>query len=79
MHSAYLCFKVLATFGAITMCGSHKKARNIERGFALGHKNVHFLREGDGDICWYHLKRKTLAANHTKAISQTDNHKLLAH
>jgi hypothetical protein len=44
-HSTYLCLKVPATFGAITVCGSEKEARNIERGFALGHKNVHFLRE----------------------------------
>jgi hypothetical protein len=46
LHSAYLCLKVPATFGAITMCSSQKEARNIEHGFALGHKNVHFLREG---------------------------------
>jgi hypothetical protein len=42
----YLCLKVPATFGAITMCGSQNEARNNERGFAPGHKNVHFLREG---------------------------------
>jgi hypothetical protein len=46
LHSAYLCLKVPATFGAITMCSSQKEARNIEHGFALGHRNVHFLREG---------------------------------
>jgi hypothetical protein len=45
LHSAYLCLKVLATFGVITVFGSQKEARNIERGFTLGHKNMHFLRE----------------------------------
>jgi hypothetical protein len=45
LHSAYLCLKVPATFGVITAFGSQKEARNIERGFAPGHKNVHFLRE----------------------------------
>jgi hypothetical protein len=30
LHSAYLCLNVPATFGAITTCGSQKKARDIE-------------------------------------------------
>jgi hypothetical protein len=46
LHSTYLCLKVPATFGVIIVCGSQKEARNIEHGFAPGHKNVHFLREG---------------------------------
>jgi hypothetical protein len=45
LHSSYLCLKVLATFSVITIFGSQKDAKNIERGFAPGHKNVHFLRE----------------------------------
>jgi hypothetical protein len=45
LHSAYLCLKVLATFGAITIRGSQKEAQDIERGFTPGHKNVHFLRQ----------------------------------
>jgi hypothetical protein len=45
MHSTYLCLKVPANFGAITVCGSQKELRNTEDGFAPGHKNVHFLRE----------------------------------
>jgi hypothetical protein len=44
-HSAYLCLKVSATFGVLTVFDSQMEARNIERGFAPGHKNVHFLRE----------------------------------
>jgi hypothetical protein len=45
LPSAYLCLKVPATFGAITVRGSQKEARDIERGFAPRHKNVHFLRQ----------------------------------
>jgi hypothetical protein len=45
LHSAYLCFKVPTTFSLITIFGSQEEARNIERGFAPGHKNMHFLRE----------------------------------
>jgi hypothetical protein len=45
LHLAYLVLKVPATFGVINVFGSQKEARNIERGFAPGHKNMHFLRE----------------------------------
>jgi hypothetical protein len=45
LHSAYLCRKLLATFRIITVLGSQQEARNIEKGFAPGQKNVHFLRE----------------------------------
>jgi hypothetical protein len=45
LHLGYLYLKVLATFGIITVFGSQKEARSIERGFTLGHKNVYFLRE----------------------------------
>jgi hypothetical protein len=43
LHSAYLCLKVPATFGVITVFNSQREARNIEKGFTLGHKNVQFL------------------------------------
>jgi hypothetical protein len=45
LHSAYLCLKIPTTFGVITVFGSRQEARNIEKGFALGRKNMHFLRE----------------------------------
>jgi hypothetical protein len=45
LHLAYLCLKVPAIFDVITVFGSQKEARNIEHGFAPGHKIVHFLRE----------------------------------
>jgi hypothetical protein len=43
LHLAYLCLKVPATFGVITVFGSQQEARNIEKGFAPGHKNMHLL------------------------------------
>jgi hypothetical protein len=45
LHSAYLCLKIPATFGVITIFGSQQEVKNIEKGFAAGHKNVHFLQE----------------------------------
>jgi hypothetical protein len=45
LHSGYLCLKVSATFDVITVFGSQQDAKNIEKSFAPGHKNVHFLRE----------------------------------
>jgi hypothetical protein len=41
----YLYLKIPATFNIIIVFGSQQEARNIEKGFAPGHKNVHFLRE----------------------------------
>jgi hypothetical protein len=38
LHLEYLCLKVLATFNIITVFSSQKEARNIECGFAPGHK-----------------------------------------
>jgi hypothetical protein len=45
LHSASLCLKIPAAFGVITIFGSLQESRNIEKGFAPEHKNVHFLRE----------------------------------
>jgi hypothetical protein len=45
LHSGYLCLKIPATFGIISLFGSPNDARNIEQRFAAGHKNVHFLIE----------------------------------
>jgi hypothetical protein len=45
LHLGYLYLKVPATFSTIIVFYSQKEARNIECGFAPGHKNVHFLRE----------------------------------
>jgi hypothetical protein len=43
LHSGYLYLKIPATFGIIFIFGSQQEARNIERGFTPGHKNVYFL------------------------------------
>jgi hypothetical protein len=45
LHSGYLCLKILATFGVISIFYSQKDVSNIEQGCAPGHKNVHFLQE----------------------------------
>jgi hypothetical protein len=45
LHSGYLYLKVPATFEIISLFDSQKDVRNIEQGFAPGHKNVHFIRE----------------------------------
>jgi hypothetical protein len=45
LHFGYLCLKIPTTFNIISVFGSQKDSRNIEQGFAPGHKNVHFLRE----------------------------------
>jgi hypothetical protein len=60
LHSAYLCLKVTATFSIITVFDSKKEARNIERGFAPGHKNVHFLREDTNHQSSLHPNKKYL-------------------
>jgi hypothetical protein len=67
LHSAYLCLKISATFGVITIFGSQKEARNIERDFALGHKNVHFLRE-DTNQLEQPLPKQEISAELKKAI-----------
>jgi hypothetical protein len=45
LHSSYLCLKIPATFGVISVFGSQQKAKNIEKSFMPGHKSVHFLPE----------------------------------
>jgi hypothetical protein len=45
LHSSYLCLKIPATFGVISVFGSQQEAKNIEKGFMPGHKSIHFLPE----------------------------------
>jgi hypothetical protein len=45
LHSLYLCLKVPAAMGVITIQGSQKDARNMEQGFTLGHRNVNCLQD----------------------------------
>jgi hypothetical protein len=51
LHSFYLCLKVPATLGGISVHGNQKDARNIEQGFAPGHKNVNCLQDEKLDSC----------------------------
>jgi hypothetical protein len=64
LHSAYLYLKILATFRVISVFGSQQEARNIDKGFTPGHKNVHFLRED--------LEQHTTYANQHKAEAPTE-------
>jgi hypothetical protein len=45
LHSLYLCLKILATLGVISVHGNQKDARNIEQGFTLGLRNVNCLQD----------------------------------
>jgi hypothetical protein len=45
LHSLYHCLKVLATLGVISAHDSQKDARNMEQGFAPGHRNVNCLQD----------------------------------
>jgi hypothetical protein len=67
LHSTYLCLKVPATFGVIIIFNSQKEARNIERGFAPGHKNMHFLRD-DIDQPEQPLPKQEISTEFKKAI-----------
>jgi hypothetical protein len=63
VHSLYLCLKIPTTLGVISIHGNQKDARNIEHGFALGHRNVN---------CCKTRKHKTAAApqgNKMKVVS----------
>jgi hypothetical protein len=49
IHGLYLCTKILGSQGVITVYGNQQTARNIDRDFVLGQRNVHCLtaqREG---------------------------------
>jgi hypothetical protein len=45
LHSLYLCLKMSATLEVILVYGNKKDARNIEQGFAPGHRNVNCLQD----------------------------------
>jgi hypothetical protein len=50
-HSVYLCLKVPAALGVISIHGNQKDTRNIEQGFATGHRNVNCLQHGKTESC----------------------------
>ena len=43
VHQLYMCMKIPASRGIITVRGNQQLARDIERGVALGQRNVHAL------------------------------------
>jgi hypothetical protein len=43
IHGLYLCMKIPGPLGAITVYGNQQTARNIERDFIPGQRNVHCL------------------------------------
>jgi hypothetical protein len=43
IHRLYLCMKIPGPQGVITVYGNQETARNIERDFVLGQRNVHCL------------------------------------
>jgi hypothetical protein len=45
IHHAYLCMKIPATLGVITIWGHQNDGRNLERGRTPGQRNVHALDE----------------------------------
>jgi hypothetical protein len=45
LHWTYLCLKVPALLGVISIHDSQKDLRNIEQGFAPGHRNVNCMQE----------------------------------
>jgi hypothetical protein len=49
LHSAYVCLKVPALLGVISIHDSQKDARNIEQGFAPTHRNVNCLQEEEAE------------------------------
>jgi hypothetical protein len=51
LHSLYLCMKVLATMGVISIHGGQKDVRNIEQGFVPGHRNMNCLHDEKVENC----------------------------
>jgi hypothetical protein len=45
IHQVYLCVKIPATQGVITIWGHQNDGRNLERGRTLGQRNVNALDE----------------------------------
>jgi hypothetical protein len=66
LQLAYLCLKIPSTFGVISVFDSEQEARNIKKGFAPGHKNVHFLREDPKQHTTFTDQHKTKASAECK-------------
>jgi hypothetical protein len=76
LHLGYLYLKIPATFEIIFIFGSQQEARNIERGFTPGHKNVYFLWEEPEQHSTFADQHKAKAlAECKKAIEAEDEFK----
>jgi hypothetical protein len=69
LHSGYLCLKIPMAFRVISVFGSQQDARNIEKGVAPGHKNIHFPQE-ESD-------QRNTSAGHLKAEAPTEYKKAI--
>src|SRR6185312_8204724 len=59
VHQLYLCMKMPASRGIITVCGNQQLARDIERGVAPGQRNVHVLEAEKNSTAQKLNKQKT--------------------
>jgi len=50
LHMAYLCMKILALHGIITVRGSQKEARNIEKAIYRAQRNINAVESSDKEL-----------------------------
>jgi hypothetical protein len=63
IHGLYLCMKVPGPQGVINVYGDQQTARNIERGFVPGQRNIHCLTvECEGSECSHLIKEEKAKA-----------------
>jgi hypothetical protein len=68
LHSLYLCLKVLAALGVISIHGSQKDERNIEQDFSPGHKNANCLQDEKAENCNGNAKSKNEGSFASRSI-----------
>jgi hypothetical protein len=74
IHGLYLCMKISGPQGVITVYGNQQTARNIERDFFPGQRNVHCLTsqregfEGNRPAADEKVKAQLQSNNETKAV-----------
>jgi hypothetical protein len=61
IHRLYLCMKIPGPHGVITVYGNQQTARNIERDFVPGQRNVHYLT----------TQREASEVNHLATVEKT--------
>jgi hypothetical protein len=74
IHGLYLCMKILGLQGVITVYGNQQTARNIERDFVPGQRNIHCLTaqhkgfEGTHPVTNETVKAQLQSNDGTKAV-----------